>query len=307
MSKTKIYHDDGKIAFDAEKYRARIFSRYMEKYRIIWMGAYKIGGMPLATAYYIMRKLWEVGTIAAFALDAPIIPAVVDFAPWAMNDYNSHRDPSRIMIVNENNAKGFPTGKLEVVYDDTQLTDGGVRKAVIGYAQANQESICSLCYDYVQLIVDAEMTIKIALLAQKQPFIASVSPETKMGYLDMLKKLYNDEPLLFVNGEPPKAFINNAPYIIDKLYEYKTQRENELLTYLGIDNVAIQKKERVTVDEANSNNDLINDQATSINANLEEFFNLVNKTFGTAYEIESTHAISQSVHEKPEDENDGNA
>lgn len=307
MSKTKIFHDGGtKTGFNAADYRSMLYRRYIEKYRILWMGAYKIEGLPLATAYYILRKLWEAGSIASFALEIPGPEKLIDFAPWAMYDYNSHRDPARIMIINENNAKGFPSDKLEAVYGPLQLAVDG-KKAVIGYAQANKESVFSLCNDYVNLIVDAEMAIKISLLASKQPFLIAVSPETKEGQLDMIKGLNSDEPYLFVNGEMPKGFVNGSPYIIDKLYEYKTQRENELLTYLGIDNVAIQKKERVTVDEANSNNDLINDQATSINANLEEFFNLVNKTFGTAYEIESTHAISQSVHEKPEDENDGNA
>ena len=41
-----------------------------------------------------------------------------------------------------------------------------------------------------------------------------------------------------------------APYVADKLYTLKTQYWNEALTYLGISNLNIQKKERLISDEA---------------------------------------------------------
>jgi hypothetical protein len=41
----------------------------------------------------------------------------------------------------------------------------------------------------------------------------------------------------------------NAPYVADKLYQLKTQIWNEALTYLGISNLNVQKKERLVSDE----------------------------------------------------------
>ena len=40
--------------------------------------------------------------------------------------------------------------------------------------------------------------------------------------------------------------------------DYKKEIWNEALTYLGINNIMIDKKERLITDEANSNNELIN-------------------------------------------------
>ena len=61
-----------------------LYNRYMEKYRILWTGAYEWGGLPLATAHYVMRKFWEYGTVASFAYDIPGDPKLIDFTPWAM-------------------------------------------------------------------------------------------------------------------------------------------------------------------------------------------------------------------------------
>lgn len=41
----------------------------------------------------------------------------------------------------------------------------------------------------------------------------------------------------------------DAPYICDKIYELKTKIWNEALTYLGISNVSVEKKERLITDE----------------------------------------------------------
>ena len=47
-----------------------------------------------------------------------------------------------------------------------------------------------------------------------------------------------------------KVLKTDAPYIADRLYQLKTQIWNEALTYLGISNMNIQKKERLISDEA---------------------------------------------------------
>ena len=47
-----------------------------------------------------------------------------------------------------------------------------------------------------------------------------------------------------------------APYLVDKLQIQKQEMERELLTFLGINNT-LEKKERLIVDETNSNNQFI--------------------------------------------------
>jgi hypothetical protein len=49
----------------------------------------------------------------------------------------------------------------------------------------------------------------------------------------------------------------DAPYLIDKLTTHKHEIWNECLTYLGINNTNVDKRERLITDEVNSNNELI--------------------------------------------------
>lgn len=50
-----------------------------------------------------------------------------------------------------------------------------------------------------------------------------------------------------------KSLNTGAPYVADKIYQLKTQIWNEALTYLGISNINIQKKERLITDEVTRN------------------------------------------------------
>ena len=56
-----------------------------------------------------------------------------------------------------------------------------------------------------------------------------------------------------LNTEGFKVLKTEAPYVADKIYQLKTQIWNEALTYLGIANLNIQKKERLVSDEVTRN------------------------------------------------------
>ena len=50
-----------------------------------------------------------------------------------------------------------------------------------------------------------------------------------------------------------KAIKTDAPFIADKVMDYKKEIWNEALTYLGINNIMINKKERLITAEVESN------------------------------------------------------
>src|SRR5699024_12715777 len=69
-------------------------------------------------------------------------------------------------------------------------------------------------------------------------------------------------PAIFVNKDQDilerlKIHTTNAPYVLDKLEQDRMDIYNEFLTYFGINNVNIQKKERLITNEANANDELI--------------------------------------------------
>lgn len=77
-----------------------------------------------------------------------------------------------------------------------------------------------------------------------------------------------------------KAIKTDAPLVFDKLQEYKKQIWNEALTYLGINNVMIEKSERLITDEANSNNELINLNLQASLAPRQEACKQFNELYG---------------------------
>lgn len=90
------------------------------------------------------------------------------------------------------------------------------------------------------------------------------------------------------------ALKTDAPYVIDKISDYKKEIWNDALTFLGINNIMTDKKERLITDEANSNNELINLNLQSYLAPrqkaCEEFnekFNLTNTNKAISVRVRS--------------------
>lgn len=72
-----------------------------------------------------------------------------------------------------------------------------------------------------------------------------------------------NEPVMIVDKkqlgkEAIECIKTDTPIVFDKLMIYKSQIWNEALTYLGINNIAMEKKERLVEAEASGNNELIN-------------------------------------------------
>ena len=77
-----------------------------------------------------------------------------------------------------------------------------------------------------------------------------------------------------------RAVKTDAPFIADKIMDYKKEIWNEALTFLGINNIMVDKKERLITDEANSNNELINLNLQSFLAPRQEACRQFNEKFG---------------------------
>mgnify|MGYP002223823367 CR=1 FL=1 len=83
-----------------------------------------------------------------------------------------------------------------------------------------------------------------------------------------------------------RAISTNAPYVADKLYQLKTQIWNEALTYLGISNLNIQKKERMITDEVQRNQGgTIASRYSRLGARREAV-DKINRMFGTDISVD---------------------
>ena len=79
----------------------------------------------------------------------------------------------------------------------------------------------------------------------------------KLTLQNLYKEYDGNAPFIFgykgLDRDVLSVLNTDAPYVADKIYELKTQIWNEALTYLGISNINIQKKERLITDEVTRN------------------------------------------------------
>lgn len=151
-------------------------------------------------------------------------------------------------------------------------------------------------------LYEAERTIDVNIKAQKTPVLLLCDEEQRLT----LKNLYNqydgNQPFIFgdrnlLNNDTLKSIKTEAPYVVDKISIYKKEILNEALTFLGINNVQTEKKERLITSEADSNNEYINLNLQSYLAPRKEACRLFNEKFGfTGTEKEIDVRVRSDLH-----------
>lgn len=107
--------------------------------------------------------------------------------------------------------------------------------------------------NYAKRLYNLERIIDVNADAQKTPVIIQGSKEQALTLKNLYKEYDGNSRVIFgydsLDIDALKVLKTDAPYVSDKIYELKTQIWNEALTFLGIPNLTLQKKERVITDE----------------------------------------------------------
>lgn len=113
---------------------------------------------------------------------------------------------------------------------------------------------------YVNKITEAERTMDVNIKACKTPYIFACDDKDVLTFKRIFQEVDGNVPALYVdkglNLDALDVFQTNVKFMGNDLMDYKKSVENELLTFLGFDNLAVDKKERVNLSEANSNNQM---------------------------------------------------
>ena len=145
---------------------------------------------------------------------------------------------------------------------------------------------CSTMELFAYRLYEAQRTCDVNIKAQKTPVMIIVDEKQRLLMENLYNQYNGNQPFIFGDKEQLsadgilKAINTQAPFIADKVTDYKKEIWNEALTYLGINNIMVDKKERLITDEANSNNELINLNLQSFLAPRQEACRLFNEMFG---------------------------
>ena len=106
---------------------------------------------------------------------------------------------------------------------------------------------------FASRLYNIDRIIDVNVNAQKTPILLQCDEKQRLTLLNLFKEYDGNAPVIFggknLDITGIKAISTGAPYIADRLYTLKSQIWNEALTYLGISNINIQKKERLITDE----------------------------------------------------------
>ena len=135
-----------------------------------------------------------------------------------------------------------------------------------------------------------DLVIDVNVNAQKTPVLIRCTEQERLTLKNLYMQYDGNQPFIFGDKElatkPLEAITTEAPYVADKIYTLKTQYWNEMLTFRGISNLNIQKKERLASDEVTrSQGGTIASRYSGLNARRRAC-DMINDMFGLKIECD---------------------
>lgn len=133
-------------------------------------------------------------------------------------------------------------------------------------------------------LAECDRTNDVNIKALKYPIIIVTSENQRLTVENLYEQYDGNKPIIFGDTmqlvENFKCIDTKAPVILKDIDTHKKEIWNEALSYLGINNINIEKKERAVTDEINSNNELINLNLESYLAPRLKACKQINDLFG---------------------------
>ena len=100
-----------------------------------------------------------------------------------------------------------------------------------------------------------DQVIDLNINAQKTPVLIRCNENERLTMQNLYEKYEGGQPVIFgdknLSTTPIEVLKTDAPFVANDVYDMKVKYWNEFLTYFGVSNVNINKKERMTTDEVN--------------------------------------------------------
>lgn len=114
---------------------------------------------------------------------------------------------------------------------------------------------------YVNKLTEAERTMDVNIKACKTPVVFACDDKDVLSFKRMFQQVDGNTPAIFadrgLNLDAVQAFQTGVKFLGKELQDYANSVENKLLTFLGLNNTPVDKKERLITDEAQANDELI--------------------------------------------------
>ena len=184
------------------------------------------------------------------------------------------------------NCYSEPTGVYPIapnyVYTGEDLTNN-VNAVII---RNNDEMIPTLptIELYSFKLANIDRTIDVNIQNQKTPLIVKCSDKQKLTLKQAIKQRDENEFVIYGDKNLDLTGVSvlntNSPVVFDKLQIQKNYVWNECMTFLGVNNANMDKRERLVTDEVSANNEQVKASEDVMLKAREHACKLINNMFG---------------------------
>ena len=162
---------------------------------------------------------------------------------------------------------------------------------------------------FVNKLAEAERTMDVNVKSCKTPVIFACDDKDVLTFKRIFQQVDGNTPAIFadrgLNLESIQSYQTGVKFMGNELMDYANDVENKLLTFLGINNNPVDKKERLITDEANANNQLIDSFAALQLEARERACKAINDMWGLSLSVKRRETpVENSVEDVEGGEND---
>ena len=255
--------------------------RLTKHYQMLALNRYRWENLPNGIeSRYIEEMLYDNGECAMF--DHPDLGLCV-LRSSSRENLNIYGEPTKLSL------SGFNEHRTVMMDECVRIMNNDLALPTLP----------NIVY-YARRMAEIDDIIMQNLRQQRVPYLFATDENNAFSMKSLYDRMYQGEPAIFIDkemlkGEPENIMVlpTQAPYLVDKLQIQKQEMERELLTFLGINNT-LEKKERLLVDETNSNNQFIK-MASDIGFKQRQLAcEQINKMFGLNVRVVETQDEFQS-------------
>jgi hypothetical protein len=258
------------------------YNFYFKKFKRLLMAMFKWNNLPdNISSRFIEDKLFYNGLLIFFKSKTLGFHVVTQATPIGLNAYE---EPTgyRAYAVNGLNEQVLPS-ECVAIWNDL-------------FIEPNINNVNFFAKRLSNII----KTFDCNLEQLKNPYLIACPESQKETARQAMKQKTNGEPYIFVNdnfGEMVKinVFDLHAQNHTKELEDVKHSIENEALTFFGINNVNVVKRERLTTSEADQNDEQILFNKNSMLEARKKACKEIKEKFGIDVTVEISKDIEQEL------------